>query len=317
MKEYKTFNQQMGILRNRGMVVPTNGQPKRFLEQENYYNVINGYKDLFLKKDANGRPIVPEEYLSGTQFNELKSLFLFDRELRILFLKYLLIFENSIKTTISHIFANNYPRKNSYLDISNFADDDPKQVLNQISILTKTIHNKVGQNGPVKHYIETHGEVPLWVLVNFLTIGNISHFYNILEIRLKNKITKFYSDKYNKQFSSKQNLRINAEDLEAALKVANLVRNACAHDERLYNISFKNIRIRTLSNYYQLLNIDNKKLIVQIIYLKVFLDKHYFDKFYKEFNKILQSYSSKFSTIKFDDILSSLGIDINEFKKLK
>ena len=47
MKEYKTFNQQMIILRSRGMTVPSDGKPKRFLEQENYYNVINGYKDLF------------------------------------------------------------------------------------------------------------------------------------------------------------------------------------------------------------------------------------------------------------------------------
>lgn len=52
MKEYKTFNQQLTILRNRGMIVPQNGAPKRFLEQENYYNVINGYKDMFLTKDA-------------------------------------------------------------------------------------------------------------------------------------------------------------------------------------------------------------------------------------------------------------------------
>ena len=54
MKEYKTFNQQLTILRNRGLIVPTDGKPKRFLEQENYYNVINGYKDLFLLKDTHG-----------------------------------------------------------------------------------------------------------------------------------------------------------------------------------------------------------------------------------------------------------------------
>lgn len=36
MKEYKTFNQQLTILRNRGLIVPTDGKPKRFLEQENY-----------------------------------------------------------------------------------------------------------------------------------------------------------------------------------------------------------------------------------------------------------------------------------------
>lgn len=60
MKEYKTFNQQLTILRNRGLIVPTDGKPKRFLEQENYYNVINGYKDLFLLKDTHGKPVEPE-----------------------------------------------------------------------------------------------------------------------------------------------------------------------------------------------------------------------------------------------------------------
>ncbi|HHJ7208053.1 TPA: Abi family protein, partial [Streptococcus pyogenes] len=273
MKEYKTFNQQMMILRGRGMTVPTDGRPKRFLEQENYYNVINGYKDLFLKRDANGRAIVPEEYLDGTHFNELKKLFLFDRELRILFLKYLLIFENSIKTTIAHTFSKKYPRKNSYLDLSNFVDDNPKQVLNQISILTKTIHDKVGQHGSVKHYIEGHGEIPLWVLVNYLTIGNISYFYSILTQPLKEEITKFYSNKYNKQIYTDKKLRLSPEDLGAALKATNLIRNACAHDERLYNISLKNIRIRNLSQFYGIQNIDNKKLIVMIIYLKTVLDK--------------------------------------------
>jgi len=152
MKEYKTFNQQLTILRNRGMIVPQNGAPKRFLEQENYYNVINGYKDIFLTKDAQGNPIKPEAYIQNTHFDELKALFLFDRELRFLFLKYLLIFENSFKTVISHEFSRKYPKANSYPDIANYRDDDPKSVLKQISILTKTIHENVGAKGAIKHY---------------------------------------------------------------------------------------------------------------------------------------------------------------------
>lgn len=188
MKEYKTFNQQMTILRNRGMIVPTNGSPKRLLEQENYYNVINGYKDLFLCKDAQDNIAVPEQYLPNTYFNELKALFLFDRELRFLFLKYLLIFENSFKPVISHEFSRQYPKPHSYLDIANYRDDDPKGVLKQISILTKTIHENVGKQGSIKHYIEDHGSVPLWVLVNYLTIGNLSYLYSALKDSEKNVI---------------------------------------------------------------------------------------------------------------------------------
>ena len=59
MKEYKTFNQQLTILRNRGMIVPTNGSPKRFLEQENYYNVINNIS--FCQKHTTYTPNVASQ----------------------------------------------------------------------------------------------------------------------------------------------------------------------------------------------------------------------------------------------------------------
>ena len=315
MKEHKTFNQQLTILRNRGVVVPTNGKPKRFLEQENYYNVINGYKDLFLVKDSNNLPVEPELYQEGTHFNELKALFLFDRELRILLLKYLLIFENSIKTTVAYEFSKKYPRKNAYLDIANFVDNDPKKVLQQISILTKTIHDKVDRTGAIKHYIEEHGEVPLWVLVNFLTMGNIANFYNILTDSTKNIIAKFYTDKYRTQ-NKDNTFRLSSADLSACLKVANLVRNICAHDERLYNVNLRNVRISQIANHFGIRRYDNKRFIVVILFLKIVLDKKDFQRLYKALRNLFNQYADEFKTVVFDDILNTMGIDLTELEKL-
>jgi len=315
LKEHKTFNQQLTILRNRGVVVPTNGKPKRFLEQENYYNVINGYKDLFLVKGSNNLPVEPELYQAGTHFNELKALFLFDRELRILLLKYLLIFENSIKTTVAYEFSKKYPRKNAYLDIANFVDNDPKKVLQQISILTKTIHDKVDRTGAIKHYIEEHGEVPLWVLVNFLTMGNIANFYNILTDSTKNIIAKFYTDKYRTQ-NKDNTFRLSSADLSACLKVANLVRNICAHDERLYNVNLRNVRISQIANHFGIRRYDNKRFIVLILFLKIVLDKKDFQRLYKALRNLFNQYADEFKTVVFDDILNTMGIDLTELEKL-
>jgi hypothetical protein len=315
LKEHKTFNQQLTILRNRGVVVPTNGKPKRFLEQENYYNVVNGYKDLFLIKDSNNLPVEPELYQEGTHFNELKALFLFDRELRILLLKYLLIFENSIKTTVAYEFSKKYPRKNAYLDIANFVDNDPKKVLQQISILTKTIHDKVDRTGAIKHYIEEHGEVPLWVLVNFLTMGNIANFYNILTDSTKNIIAKFYTDKYRTQ-NKDNTFRLSSADLSACLKVANLVRNICAHDERLYNVNLRNVRISQIANHFGIRRYDNKRFIVVILFLKIVLDKKDFQRLYKALRNLFNQYADEFKTVVFDDILNTMGIDLTELEKL-
>lgn len=316
MKEYKTFNQQLTILRNRGMIVPQNGAPKRFLEQENYYNVINGYKDMFLTKDAQGNPIKPEAYIHNTHFDELKALFLFDRELRFLFLKYLLIFENSFKTVISHEFSRKYPKANSYLDIANYRDDDPKSVLKQISILTKTIHENVGAKGAIKHYIEEHGSVPLWVLVNYLTIGNLSYLYTALKNSDKNSIAKYYADKYNKQYKPALNLKISSEDMSSVLKITNLIRNQCAHDERLFSTDYKSTRVSNIASYLGINNCNNRRIVVAILYFKVVLNKNYYRKFDSELHDIFKRFKSEFHTVSFDDILNIMGIDLDELKKL-
>lgn len=317
MKEFKTFNQQLNILRKRGMIVPQDGRPKRFLEQENYYNVINGYKNLFLLKDENNNPVSPEQYLPNTHFNELKALFLFDRDLRFLFLKYLLIFENSFKTTIAYEFTRKYPKANSYLDIANYRSDNPKGVLKQISILTKTIHDNVGGSGAVRHYIEEHGSIPLWVLVNYLTIGNLAYLYSALKDSDKNEIAKYYSDKYTKQYKLSTSIKINTEDMESALKIFNLVRNQCAHDERLFNTDYKNIRVSNIAKIFGITNYNNRRIVVAILYLKVLLNKNYYSNFYKELIEIFKRYNKEFKTVQFDKILNIMGIDILELEKLK
>lgn len=39
----------MEILKIRGLCFSTDESAKKYLEKENYYNTINGYKDLFLE----------------------------------------------------------------------------------------------------------------------------------------------------------------------------------------------------------------------------------------------------------------------------
>lgn len=232
-------------------------------------------------------------------------------------MQYILIFENSFKTVISHEFTKKYPKENSYLEIQNYDDSNPKKTLQQISILIQTIRDKVDQPGAIKHYIEEHGAVPLWVLVNFLTIGNLSHLYGILKISERNAISKYYSQKYNSQYSSCLPIRINDMDITSALKVFNLVRNICAHDERLYNSNFKNIKSISIAEFYGITNYDNSKLIVAILYLKIVLNKKYFKSFYSNLLDIFERYQSSFYTVSFKDILQIMGIDLTELNKLK
>ncbi len=177
--------------------------------------------------------------------------------------------------------------------------------------MTKTIRDNVSTNGAIRHYIEEHGSVPLWVLVNYLTIGNLSYLYSALKDSDKNIIAKYYSDKYEKQCKPSNLLRLSSEDMESALKIFNLIRNQCAHDERLFNSDYKNIRVSNIAHYFGIANYNNRRIVVAIFYFKTLLNKTYFKKFYLELSEIFKKYKSEFHTVSFNEILDSMGIDLN------
>lgn len=101
MHEYKTFNQQIDILRSRGLLINNIEEAKEILTIHNYYNVINGYKDLFCKIDEEGN----EKFIDGSTFDEIYALYCFDRELRSIIFKYSLQIENTLRTLVAHIFS--------------------------------------------------------------------------------------------------------------------------------------------------------------------------------------------------------------------
>ena len=130
-------------------------------------------------------------------------------------------------------------------------------------------------------------------------------------------ILNFYAEKYMKQYKNSKILRINSKDMESALKIFNLVRNQCAHDERLYNSDYKNIRVSNIANYLEITNYNNRRIVVAILYLKILLNKDYYKKFHSELNAIFKQYKNGFKTVSFEDILNIMGIDLLELDKLK
>ena len=134
-KLYKSYRQQLDILRSRGMVIDKGSQASRIiriLERENYYNVINGYKDLFLASKATAT--TDEVYKTGTTFDEVYALYNFDRELRNIYLKYLFKLENTFKTIIAHEFSAKYGHDN-YLRIENFDNSTERNISSSIKLI--------------------------------------------------------------------------------------------------------------------------------------------------------------------------------------
>ncbi|MDU4847539.1 Abi family protein [Clostridium sp.] len=317
-KVFKSSNQQMRKLRDRGMNI-RGSRAKKILEMENYYNLINGYKDLFIDKTYSG---LDEKYKEGTDFYELYALYLFDRELRSHFMRYILEIENNVKSVLSHKFSEKYGHDN-YLKISNFNTSLKRgekktqaqkvgEVSELISNLQREISRQLSKNNPmISHSMLEYGYVPLWVLVNTLTLGTISTFYSYMIDVDKNNVAR--------EFNLKPN------EMSSILFILSIYRNACAHDERFYNLKAvnKNMRpnsIKTCTLHTSMsIQVDKSgnpicgknDLFAIVIIFKLMLSKTSFNKFFYAIKAEIDRLKKQLNTITIDEVLQAMGFPQN------
>lgn len=318
-KTFSTTNTQLRQLRTRGMVIPNGSRVKKIIEMENYYNLINGYKGLFLDKSYTGSD---EAYLPGTKFDEVYALYLFDRELRNIFIRYILEIENNVKSVLAHDFSGKYGHDN-YLKVSNF-DTSVKQweqktsaqkvgdVSDLISKLQHEVAQQLNKNNPmISHYMLEYGYVPLWVLVNALTLGSISKFYSYLSQKDQNDIGRHF--------------KLKPDEMNSFLQVLTIFRNACAHDERLYNLkalrrNTKPNSIRTMPIHAKMgipVRADNNPvcgkndLFAIVIIFRTMLSKSSFNTFFHSLKKQLEVLDKALTTINITAVKGAMGFPAN------
>lgn len=111
MKEFKSINEQILLLKSRGMIFNREAEASWLLRDFNYYNIINGYKDPFLSSE--------DTFKKNTSFEEVYSLYMFDKKLKDIFLKYILKIETILRSIIAYEFSKIHNNDN-YLKVSCF-----------------------------------------------------------------------------------------------------------------------------------------------------------------------------------------------------
>ena len=190
MKEkiFKTLDEQIEILEEKGLIIEDVDYAKEILFRENYF-FISGYRHLFMRHNDKDR------FIRGTTFDELYGMFVFDRMIRNIMFKYILIVENNIKSIISYQMSKKYGfKEKDYLNPKNFTHD-PLKTRQVRDILEKT-RRQIRVNGKehtaTMHYLTNYGYIPMWILVKVLSFGIVSELYNILKLEDKESIANVY-----------------------------------------------------------------------------------------------------------------------------
>ncbi|MDU1315806.1 Abi family protein [Anaerococcus hydrogenalis] len=303
MKSFKTYDEQIDILKSRNLEIKDKSKAKDILSQINYYNLINGYKDPFLIKT--------DKFKDNTSLEEIYSLHEMDRELKQVVFSSLLRFEKLLKTSCAYNFSNLhkdglYP----YLQVENYSNSKHQlsYVLNNLATLSSTIRNQTRNSNakkPIRHYINKHEDIPLWVLVNFLTFGNISHFYNSLDESLQNIIAKDFGQRYKENYNSKE--KISKSELIEVIKICNFFRNVCAHDEVMYSFTLnKSCQTAIFEKFFDE-EFTGKNLHDLILSLKLVLPKNEYQNLINSLSKIKIKYKDEFKSISINKIFEISG----------
>ncbi len=299
-KIFKTLEEQIEILINKGLTITDYEYTRNTLLRENYF-FLNGYRRLFIKSPFD------KTFLPGTTFDELYALFNFDRQLRNVLFKNILIFENNIKSILSYVVSKNHGYKeHNYLNVNNFVKDSSRS--RQINDLLRKMKRQIRVNGrqhtATSHYLDRYGYVPLWVAVKVLSFGIVGELFTILQYKDQEEIAELFS--------------ISPVSLEGYLPILANYRNLCAHEDICYeNRTQKSIEDTV---YHSKLFIPKKEneymygkndLFALIIILKQLLKKEDFNLMMREITYELDLLEGKLKTIKIGKVLEMMGFPVN------
>lgn len=299
-KIFKTLDEQIQILQYKGLEFHDVDKAKSILFRENYF-FISGYRHLFMRSAKDN------SFIKGTTFDELYATFVFDRKIRNIMFKYILVIENNMKSIISYQLSKKYGfKEKDYLNPKNFTQDGIKarQVNDVLNKMKRQIRVNGKQHAATLHYLSNYGYIPMWILVKVLSFGIISELYNILKAEDSYSIAEYYN--------------LQPETLSIYLSLLSNYRNVCAHEDILYE--HRTQRSIPDSKYHYLLDIEmtndeynygKNDLYALIIIMKKMLQENEFHDLIYEIGYEIDVLDGKVNVVPLNLILNKIGFPSN------
>lgn len=301
MKPFLTYEQQLHKLTDEKQLIINN---REFAEEKlrdiGYFALIGGYKEPF-------RDAMTRVYLENTTFEDIYALYDFDNRLRELIFRYICQIEKKIRNIISYSFCEVYGEMQTHcLDTAsyNYVRSNQRGIDKLIRMLDGLALTNTDYDYIV-HQRNVYQNVPLWVLINAMTFGQISKMYSFLTSRIQSKISKNFK-------------KVNERELEQYLKVLVLYRNVCAHNERLFShkvyseipntVLHSKLHISQTGNQY---NQGKKDLFGVVIAFRYLLSADSFLLFKRELVLLIDKYVRSSSRITEKNLLKQMGFPEN------
>ena len=230
-KHFTTFEEQIQILSDRGLLFHSKETAIQALKRYGYYNIINGYKDSYITIDDNGN----ERYKEGVSFEQIYSLYCMDRYVRNAILDSTLDVEDMLRNALAHTIAESFGEEESaYMNAENYHSGIKRKSRFKRDDILKKFQKILSDNDqePIKYYRNNYGNVPPWIMLKGASFGNLVNFTKLQKGPQKNRVLSLLSGLPAETIGSIQEVK---DLLMDTLFVCLDYRNTAAHGWRIYN----------------------------------------------------------------------------------
>lgn len=215
LKKPYTINEQIQKLQDHGFVIEDEAFARRVLQKVSYYRLTGYMLQYRISSDSH-------EMMKGINFEDVYKIYCFDEEIRALLRIYVEKAEFFYKDLIGNTFAalkcKSAPYDQHY-DVNNYFDKTGIASTLQTFSKEKSYYK---DSAIVKHHYNKYADkMPVWVMMELMTLSSVSLFYHALYLSDKNVIAT--------------QVGISIPTLENHLHALSVLRNKCSHGVRLYN----------------------------------------------------------------------------------
>ncbi len=264
-----SYQGQLETWKDRGLNVADEQRAIRYLSNISYYR-LSAYAIPFQKEK--------DTFNSDVDFNDILSLYIFDRELRLLVLDAIERIEVAVRTKLinhlsmkygSHWHEDKSIYKAPYFDSNGKKIETFKFIKNYLKKQYKPENREVFIEHYFNHYDDPKNP-PSWMAIELITIGSLSRLYNDLE---HNTDKAAIANEFGIHFTV----------FESWLHALTYCRNICAHHSRFWNRNFqiqpkpaKKTKYPFVSSEFQINNRSFYYIHIMKYFLNVIIPKNSF-----------------------------------------
>ena len=317
-KPFIDVDSQLKKLTDRGLIIKDPSRARIKLLRTSYYDLINGYKDMFLQD----KETIEEEdkFIEGTTFEDILELHTLDRKIRHLVLEVLLDVECIFYSSMAYSISATYGEKHAeYLEKEKYRMGR-KQKYNNLferdNLLYK-INKKINspEVQPLIYYKEKYDNIPPWILVKDLSFGELVMLYKLSKDSVKTEVIR--------NIIGAEPTEKDKEFFLKCVELFNKFRNWAAHGGRMYNHR-TNIQVPYVEELHSILQISKEKhrkgngrsdLAAVVLGVMYFFKKEpegLFE-FFINLNYNMEEYQKK-QPLKYERVIKELGLPGNYYK---